>query len=86
LPVVIKTVLLAFAEDSSPVNRPSGADFYVGFGADRATYVACGANPIKSGVYSCNGLVGDGFGYYQPSTISSAIKVCEIRLYSLEAN
>jgi hypothetical protein len=85
-PKVFKTVLVVFPENTMGLNRPSGADFFVSLSASPNIRSACGANPIKSGVYTCNGLVGDTFRYEQPSTISNSITFCEVRIYSLLAN
>lgn len=53
----IRTVLIANPEGDNNESSLIGSDLFVGFGT--APGVPCNALPKKSGVYDCNGLVGD---------------------------
>jgi hypothetical protein len=83
-PAKISSVFIINREDGWDY-RIIGFDLYVGNNPLPKLNVACGANPMSSGVYSCGGKLGNYLGIYRPAA-SDYLNINQIRAYSYEAN
>jgi len=83
-PSQVWSVILINRETGGNTSSIVGTDFWVGYNANPLSNVRCNANPTSTGVYSCNGLVGNYLGIGQD--ISKYLCLSQIRAYSYVLN